>query len=232
MKSHFERCAIASMLALSMLCFTGSAIAQNDKAGFPGQGQTGGFPGQGEQGASPAQADRPGAGGPTVHGGPPCDCPKPIYMTLNANTPNLFQADFSPASFSAQRVGLNSTATNKFFLHTFQWKSAARNCQITSAVLTVKMKSNNGGSSAAASDAGNDTISVVVNGAGVPPFSERVYSAVNTPFSAGQAATKVWNLTGAALTAINANSRLSFSVQDDTMVQSATLVLRGCCLTN
>ncbi|HEX9941917.1 MAG TPA: hypothetical protein VGG03_07875 [Thermoanaerobaculia bacterium] len=156
-------------------------------------------------------------------------CPAPINMTLTATTPNVFNGDFAAAQL-ANQVGLNYSGSDKHFLHTFQWRPQHRCCQITKAVLTVRMKANQGGQSASSADAGNDGIAVIHLGAVVPPYNERVYS--NWPFSAGQPASKTWNLTGAALANINANNRLSIYVQDDTMVQSATLQLNGCCLTN
>jgi hypothetical protein len=160
-------------------------------------------------------------------------CPAPLNLTLNANTPNVFTGDFAAGQLSSYQTALNYPGTDKHYLHTFQWKNEHRCCQITRAVLTVKMKANQGGS-VNGSDAGNDDIVVMHLGAVVQPYSERIYThpPVNFPFNTGQTATKTWNLTGAALANINANNRLSFDVEDDTMVQSATLQLSGCCLTN
>lgn len=154
-------------------------------------------------------------------------CPRPITLTLNATPPNVFTGDFGAVALAAPRAGLNDAVANKFFLYTFQWKSEGKCCQITSAVLTVKMKANILGTAPppTSSDAFNDTIAVVQMGT-----SERVYG--STSFPAGTLATKTWNLTGAVLNNINANNRLSFAVQDDTNVLSATLQLWGCCLTS
>lgn len=155
-------------------------------------------------------------------------CPAPLSLTLNAsNPPNVFTGDFSAGQLTNQ-VGLNDPHPDKHFLYTFQWKPPHKCCQITKAVLTVRLKAILGGSAKDSSDAGNDGIDVMHNGAVVQPYAEAVYSSF--PFSAGQTVTKTWNLMGAALANINANNRLSFYVQDDTMVQSATLQLTGCCL--
>lgn len=155
-------------------------------------------------------------------------CPAPINLTLTAATPNVFKGDFTAAQLSNYQTNLNYSGTDKQYLHTFEWKRKHRCCQITKAVLTVRMKALLPGQSNSSSDAGNDGIALMHLGASVPPYSERVYS--SWPFPAGQLATKTWHLTGAALANINAHSRLSFAVQDDTMVQSATLQLTGCCL--
>jgi len=157
-------------------------------------------------------------------------CPAPINLTLTAATPNVFKGDFTAAQLGNYQASLNYSGTDKQYLHTFEWKRRHRCCQITKAVLTVRVKALLSGQSNSSSDAGNDGITLMHLGASVPPYSERVYS--SWPFPAGQLATKTWNLTGTALANLNANSRLSFAVQDDTMVQSATLQLTGCCLTN
>lgn len=155
-------------------------------------------------------------------------CPRPITLTLKATPPNVFTGDFTPAQLSAPRVGLNDPVISRHFLYTFQWKSEHKCCQITRAVLTVKMKANSEGTPGG-SNASNDAINLMNNGQAIPP-SGPVYSSQSFP--AGTPATKTWNLTGAALSNINANQRVSFNVQDDTSVLSATLQLWGCCLTS
>jgi hypothetical protein len=166
---------------------------------------------------------------------PACACPAPINLTLNANAASVFPGDFLPGQLSTSETALNDPGTDRHYVHTFQWKREHRNCQITDAWLTVQMQANQGGTTPTSSDAGNDNITVMALGAVVLPYNERVYlhPPVNFPFSAGQTATKTWHLNGASvLASINANNRLSFDVEDDTMVKSATLRLTGCCLTN
>jgi hypothetical protein len=162
---------------------------------------------------------------------PACPCPAPINLTLNANAASVFPGDFLPGQLSTSQTALNYSGTDRHYVHTFQWKREHCNCQITDAWLTVQMQANQGGNSLTSSDAGNDNIAVMA--LGVVVLNERVYTPpVTFPFSAGQTATKTWHLTGLALAMINANNRLSFDVEDDTMVKSATLRLTGCCLTN
>ncbi|HEX8492545.1 MAG TPA: hypothetical protein VF658_06860 [Pyrinomonadaceae bacterium] len=130
--------------------------------------------------------------------------------------------------------------SNRKFLHTFQWKRPGRCCEITRAVLTVKMKSNQVGHKPPTSDAGNDGIVILHMGSVVLPYSQLVYSApaplLNSfptpayPFPVGQPSTKQWTITGTALSNMNQFQRLSIYVQDDTTVLSATLQIWGCCL--
>ena len=170
----------------------------------------------------------PNYGLPIVKG----DCPNPIALTLTAKNPTSFDpADFSPGQLAAPHMaGLGDTSNDKHFSYTFQWKRDERCCQITRAILTIKMKSNQAGR-LGGSDASNDGIAIMYNKNVVPPYNEAVYSGVSKPFPVNQPATKSWTLNAAALNAINASGRLSFDVQDDTRVESATLQLWGCCLT-
>lgn len=103
-------------------------------------------------------------------------CPRPISLTLTATTPKVVNSDFSALQLGAPRAWLNDPAINKSFLYTFQYTKDEKCCEVTSAVLTVGMKSNQGGASKTSSDAGNDGIAIMYNGAGVPPFSQSVYS--------------------------------------------------------
>ena len=174
------------------------------------------------------------------------DCPRPIAMTLTASTPNANTSyadplDFTPAMYAAPRALLNEQVPNKSFLYTFKWRKEGNCCEISRAVLTVKMKSLQPGTSKTSPDAGNDGISIMYNQSVVPPYSQAVYGsftlppvlgspAVNYTFPVGQPAIKQWTLTGNALSYLNASNRLSIYVQDDTKVESATLQLWGCCL--
>jgi hypothetical protein len=159
-------------------------------------------------------------------------CPKPITLTLTANPPSFVAADFTQGQLNSPHMtGLNSTTSgDQNFIYTFKWKRDERCCQITKAVLTVKMKSLQGGQSATSNDAGNDGITIMHAGAVVLPYNEAVYSSVPRPFPAGTVVTKSWNLQGAALSNLNNYGTNGFAVQDDTAVQSATLQLWGCCL--
>ena len=154
------------------------------------------------------------------------DCPRPISLTLTAtNPPNVFAGDFAPVQLT-NPVGLNYTAPDKAFLYTFQWRREQGCCQITKAMLTVKMRSNLPGQSKNDSAAGNDGISIMHAGHAV--YGESVYS--HWPFPVNQPAVKQWALNPTVLNNINTFGRLSIYVQDDTRVESATLQLTGCCL--
>lgn len=155
-------------------------------------------------------------------------CPNPIAQTINVGPPN--QNDFKAESWTA-KVWLNNAVPNKQFLGTFPWKPKFRCCEISRATLTVNMKANQGGTSATAADAGNDTIGVTVAGGvgAMPQPGGQVY-APNFAFPAGKLVTKTFNITGTALAKLENGDGLSFGVQDDTMVTSATLTLSGCCL--
>jgi hypothetical protein len=155
-------------------------------------------------------------------------CPRPIALTLSATTPNVVNADFNATQLGMPRAWLNDPGINKGFLYTFQPIRDEKCCEITSAILTVKLRANQAGQAQTGSDAGNDGIAIMFLGSSVPPFSEPVYS--SWPFPVGQTATKTWNLTGAALAHLNATHRLSIWAQDDSAVLSATLQLSGCCV--
>lgn len=157
-------------------------------------------------------------------------CPNSVPQTITAAPPSVDAADFNAASLAAQQPGLHYSGSNKQFLYTFKWRSPEC-CKIMSATLTVKMHSNEPGSGRTASDSGNDRIAIVAHGghgAGIPGYGDWVYT--SPTFPQNQAASRVWNLTGAALASLNANNTLSFVVEDDTSVDSATLVLNRCCI--
>jgi len=165
---------------------------------------------------------------------PQAGCPKPISLTLTAKPPSFFSGDFSQgpnSQLSAPHMtALGQQTADMNFLYTFQWTKDQKCCQITRAVLTVKMKSIQGGQTTKSSDAGNDGIAIMYQGNVLAPYNEGVYDGVPRPFNPGQLATKQWVLNPAALNIINTQGRLSFAVQDDTSVLSATLQLTGCCL--
>jgi hypothetical protein len=165
---------------------------------------------------------------------PAAACPRALAVTLTAqNPPNVYSGDFSPAQL-ANQVGLNYTSINKIFLHTFQWRRDQTCCQVTKAVLTVRMRSNSPCTSANSPDAGNDGINIMHNTLSL--YGEPVYSGPPPLWSCGvnQPAVKQWTFSPtvnpAILNNINTLGRLSFAVQDDTRVESATLQLSGCCL--
>ena len=92
-------------------------------------------------------------------------CPAPISLTLTAATPNVVKGDFTAAQLSNYQTSLNYSGTDKQYLHTFEWKRQHRCCQITKAVLTVRVKALLNGQSNSSSDAGNDGIALMHLGA-------------------------------------------------------------------
>lgn len=160
-------------------------------------------------------------------------CPRAFTTTLNATTPYVFAGDFTPAMLAAPRSFLNDPSPNKSFLYTFRWASDQRCCEITSAVLTVRVKALQAAQTISDPTSGNDGIAIMHGGSSVVNFNQHVYTAPYAPpFNAGHTAVKTWPLSGQALNNLKANHRLSLYVQDDTTVQSATLQISGCCLSS
>lgn len=149
-------------------------------------------------------------------------CPIPMHITLTAPPPNATpnSSDFPPPPGSL--ANWNGTQANQHFRHTFTWKPETECCQYIKGTLTFKYKALRAGQSATTPDAGNDGVAIYKNGSAV--LSQGVYT--NFPFSAGYTGTKTISLTAAMLT----NNRLSFAVQDDTAVLSATLDVVACCV--
>lgn len=158
-------------------------------------------------------------------------CPAPFSVTVEGKEPYFDPADCplgkTPSDY---QLAFSSTQANRVFAHTIVWKPKDKCCKVTSAVLTVKLKSIQQGTSQTSSDAGNDTIAVrgIQAGPVVPPIEGYIYTSF--PFAAGTAVTKTFQITGTALDKLNCNHTLSFFVQDDTTVISASLALTGCCL--
>lgn len=155
-------------------------------------------------------------------------CPKTIALTLTANPATVVPGDFSSAQLAAQ-VGFNYPGANKHVLGIFAWKTEYRCCQITRAVLTVKVKAIQGGQNSTSPDAGNDGIAIM-QAPGVALQSQPLYSPSQYPVIAGQVYTTQVILNAAALNNLSIFGQTSFAVQDDSSVQSATLQLWGCCL--
>lgn len=155
----------------------------------------------------------------------PTPCPHPYSQTLTggagASTPVL-SPDF-PASVHAATAGSvwNQPGVDKTFAHTFRFPATEGCCVVTKATLTVTIKAlNSGGVGGHA--ANNDAVHVYHNGAAI--LSQQPW--VTTGVTAGTVATLTFNIPANAL----ATGMVSFLVQDDSTVQSAQLVLEGCCL--
>jgi hypothetical protein len=155
-------------------------------------------------------------------------CPNPTSQTLQMTAPGVVNSEFSATVLALPRAGLNDPATNKVFLGTFSWKPPAC-CQITGAVLTVVMRANQAGATAPTSpDSGNDTLAVWGGGTPIVGLGGTIYP--NGQVTIGQQVTKTVVMNGAALAKMNANNKISFSVQDDTGVVSASLRIDRCCV--
>ncbi len=160
----------------------------------------------------------------------PVPCPAPFTTTLDATVPQIVTTDFSAAQLANYQQALNSHVANMPYAHTFVWKPNTCCCVATSATLTIVMRSIQGGASATSADAGNDLFAVVGFGGVALVPSAPVYAGVARPFPANTTVTKVVPISGSALNKLNTEHTLSFFVEDDTSIVSATLTLSGCCL--
>lgn len=171
----------------------------------------------------------------------PVPCPVPMHINSSASSgaaPHV--ADF-PAQCSAGYTStLNWTKADTCFRYTFRWKPPTDCCQCTSATLTIKYKALQACQSATSSGAGNDdstarqsatsggacndSMSLWSNGSAIPGTSQPLYTTF--PFNTGQTGSKSIPIKCEWLK----NNRLSFIVQDDTAVTSATLTVVGCCI--
>lgn len=154
-------------------------------------------------------------------------CPRPsqqqpINLTASAPsaaTPN--PADFPATCGTGWEPKFGGTAINKCFRHTFTWKAPRPECRCLSGELTIRYKALQGGPANSASSA-NDVMYIYSGGSAVAGTNQQLYTGAVTT---GQAGTKTIRLNCDMLR----NSRLSFLVQDDTSVTSATLRVVYCC---
>ncbi len=183
--------------------------------------------------ASAASSQQPmqGDAQPTERRSPPgaviIQCPVPMNVNLTAPPPTAatpYAPDFPPPPSPPSGIEPNfgGTVIDRHFRHTFTWKPLTECCQYLQGTLTFTYKALSGGKSATSSDAGNDTW-VIYKGTSVLA-SGKVYGSF--PFSPGTTGTKTIPLTPAMLT----GDRLSFLVQDDTSITSATLNVVACCV--
>jgi hypothetical protein len=147
-------------------------------------------------------------------------CPAPFQFTkTESTTATPYASDFPAAT--APLANFGGTAINQHFRHTFKWNSPGDCCQYISGTLTIKYKALQKGTPPPSSDAGNDSVGIYSNGSVLT--SKHLYT---PPIPAGFTGSTSITLTPAML----ANNRLSFLVQDDTSVLSATLTVVGCCV--
>lgn len=141
-------------------------------------------------------------------------CSNPQTDTFAAGHTRFFPPDF-PASLQGPSAQLNDSRNDMPYKHTFTWRDR-ETCELLNGVLSVNVRANS------SPMAHNDTISVFHNTAYL--FHQSIWNGV-----VGAPKTITWPLSAAALANAAADRRLSFYVQDDTAVVSATLQLNWCC---
>jgi hypothetical protein len=156
--------------------------------------------------------------------GTTAQCPVPRHVTLTASTPSANMADFPANCSTGYEQNLGGTTPNKCYIHTFDLPiSSDLCCQCIDSkknFLTIRYKALQGGPVNSASS-WNDTVAIYPGALSAAKLYPQG-SAVAT----GQTGTKTIPITCAML----AHNRLSFLVQDDTAVTSATLDLDLCCV--
>lgn len=156
-------------------------------------------------------------------------CPDPFILDINSKNSYYDPSEFNTNHLALPNDQFNFNQTNKFFLHTYVWKPKHRCCQVLKAHIQVKMTSLTASKSPKHPNAGNDGISLVMNG-GASIISEPVYPPAIFPFLKGKEVVKDYVLTGSQLDWLNSANRLSFFVQDDTSVNWIKIRLEICCL--
>lgn len=162
--------------------------------------------------------------GPQPH---PVPCPIPRHVHLTAPLPVVatpVAADFPIAPVVLLEPNFGGTTLNRHFRHTFTFPSPSEKecCQCVDGknTLTLRYKALQGGAAGSATSV-NDGVAIYSNGIAVS--SQSLYSGSVTT---GQLGTRIIPLKCSWL----ANNRLSFAVQDDTSVISATLHVDFCCV--
>jgi hypothetical protein len=150
-----------------------------------------------------------------------------INLTAPAPPPAPASATPNPADFpttpcsAGWESNFGGHTINRCFKHTFTWKAPGPGCRCLSGELTIQYKALQGGPPGSPTSV-NDTVAIYSGGSGVPGTSQELYSGTVTT---GQTGTKTIRLTCDMLQ----HNRLSFLVQDDTSVTSATLHVVYCC---
>lgn len=153
-------------------------------------------------------------------------CPHPILQTLTSTGAPQGGPDFPAAWTGHYASGLNDMRPNRIFAYTFdaKWPAPERACcELVSAVLTLVVKCHG-------DIPINDAWGILHNGVGIPGAGGAIGWANGCM---GQTKTITWAATPAVLAQINAEAtdpHLSFAVEDDTAVVSATLQLSDCCV--
>ncbi len=149
-------------------------------------------------------------------------CPHPFSQTQSATNPaNRDSTDFSGWNYH-WAAGLGDPSHNVVYGYTFKLNIPSDRlcCEITKAVLTLRLKCHGDIPS-------NDTWAIVHNGHGVMGTGGPIGWPVGCN---GQTKTVSYTASPMVLNYMNQDRRLSFSVQDDTTVLSASLTTSGCCV--
>jgi len=152
-------------------------------------------------------------------------CPFPTKLTIPGGTtpPAPVLAQF-PAAWHPNIAGStwNQTVADKHFAHTFTFPAQPRVCCLmTKGVLTVTIKALQSAGAGGAASA-NDAVHVTSGGTVVA--SQQPW--LTTGVTAGTVATVTFPIPANVLS----TGMVSFYVQDDVAVVSASLTVEGCCL--
>lgn len=154
----------------------------------------------------------------------PQACPVPRHVTLSATTPSANTADFPTNCSAGFEQNLNGTTSNRCYIHTFDVPIPSEFCcqcvESKKNFLTIRYSALVGGA-VGSSSSYNDSV-------GISPLSGTALYPQGTAVTTGQTGTKTIPLTCAMLK--NKPLRLSFLLQDDTKVTSATLDVDLCCV--
>jgi hypothetical protein len=170
---------------------------------------------------------------------PPVDrnvpCPDPQTITLTASAPSAAVVDTSqlPASLVSPpnaEPNFGGATPNRVFRHTFQFNLPPNKCcQCTGVTLTLKLKAlqdaldpNHG-----AANASNDKWYIYKNG---KPCGSSYGWVYDRPVRQGTVISKTIEIPCDCLAVSGGVGKLTFVVQDDTSVQSATMTVKGCCV--
>jgi hypothetical protein len=166
-------------------------------------------------------------------------CPDPKTITLTAPPPSAANVDPSqlPASLinpPNAEPNFGGTTPDKVFRHTFQFKLPENKCcQCTNVTLTLKLKALLDASDPnhSAADASNDKWYIYKNGELCGSSGFTGYGWVyDKPTKQGTVITKTIRIPCECLAVHGNAGKLTFVIQDDTSVQSATLTGNGCCV--
>jgi hypothetical protein len=151
-------------------------------------------------------------------------CPTPRHFNLTASTPSANMADFPSNCSAGYEQNLGGTTINRCYIHTFDLPVPSELCcqcvESKKNYLTIRYKALQGGA-VNSSSSWNDSVAIYPGGLSAMKLYPQG-SAVAT----GQTGTKTIPITCAMM----AHNRLSFLVQDDTSVTSATLDVDLCCV--